>query len=172
MSKVLEEYVDVFPNELLDGISPKRVVQHHIDIILGPYLPNQEAYRMSPTQHLELNQQVTKLLKKGVVREGMSPYVVPTLLTPKKYNTWRTCTNIKATNKIIIKYRFPIPLLDDMMDVLSRAKYFSKIDLRRRYHQIQIREGDEWKTVFKTGEGLYEWMVMSFHLSNAPGTFM
>ena len=130
IQELLENFADIVVDELPHSLPPIRSINHHIDLILGASLPNKTAYRLTPRENEEVKNKVQKLLDKGLVRESPSPCAVPTLLSQKKDGGWRMCTYSRSINKITIRYIFPLPMTDDLMDCLSGASYFSKIDLK------------------------------------------
>ncbi len=171
IKQVLDEFPDVMPEDLPVDLPPRRQVDHVIEVMPGMAPPAKAPYRMSHDELKELKVQLEELLTKGYIKPSKSPYGAPILFVHKKDGTLRMCVNYRAFNKVTVKNRYPLPHIDDHFDRLSRAKVFSRIDLRSRYYQIRVVEGDEEKTTYRTRYGSYEFLVIPFGLTNAPATF-
>jgi hypothetical protein len=126
---------------------------------------------MPPNELAELKTQLQNLLEKGFIRPSLSPWGCPTIFVKKKYQTLRMCMDYRPLNKVTIKNKYPLPRIDNLFDQLTGARVFSKIDLNPGYHQIHIRPEDIPKTAFTTRYELFEYLVMSFRLTNAPAHF-
>ena len=162
-STVINEFKDVFPDDLPSGLPPRREVDHRIELVPGQQPPSRPTYRMSQPEMDELKKQLTESLAKGYIQESKSPYGAPVLFVKKKDGTMRMCVDYRALNKITIKNKYPLPRIDELLDRLLGAKYFSKIDLRSGYWQVRIADEDVHKTAFRTRYGHYE--SLSFHLA-------
>ena len=171
LKNLLEEFQDVFLDKLPYGQPPKRVIDHEIDTTPGVLPPHKSPYRLSVAELDELKRQIDTLLEQGWIRPSSSPYGAPVLFIPKKAGKWRLCIDYRALNKITVKNQYPLPKVEELMDRLHRARYFTKLDLPSGYHQIRVKEADIHKTAFVSRYGLFEYTVMPFGLCNAPATF-
>ena len=168
---VVCEYTDVFPDDL-PGMPPDREIEFIIELQPGTAPISKRPYRMPPKELAELKIQLQELLDKGFIRPSASPWGCPALFVKKKDDSLRLCVDYRPLNAVTIKNKYPLPRIDVLFDQLAGARIFSKIDLRSGYHQIKIRPCDIPKTAFSTRYGLYEYLVMSFGLTNAPAYFM
>jgi hypothetical protein len=168
---VVYDYPDVFPDEL-PGMPPDRDIEFVIELQPEIAPISKRPYRMLPAELAELKKQLQELLDKGFIRPSTSPWGCPALFVKKKDESLRLCVDYHPLNAVTIKNKYPLPRIDVLFDQLVEAKVFSKIDLRSGYHQIKIRASDIPKTTFSTRYGLYEYLVMSFGLTNAPAYFM
>ncbi|CAH9102252.1 unnamed protein product [Cuscuta epithymum] len=169
--RVVCKYPDVFPKDL-PGLPPDREIEFVIEVEPGTKPISIPPYRMAPAELNELKTQLQELLDNGFIRPSHSPWGAPVLFVKKKDGTLRMCIDYRQLNKVTIKNRYPLPRIDDLFDQLRGATVFSKIDLRSGYHQLKIKEDDIPKSAFRTRYGHFEFLVMSFGLTNAPAAFM
>jgi hypothetical protein len=147
------------------------VHDHSIPLVPGSLPPNIHPYRHQFSQNNEIEKMVLELLNAGVIRPSSSPYSSHVVMVMKKEGSWCMCNDFRALKKLTIKEKFPIPVIDDLLDELSGAQFFTKLDLRSGYHQIHMKEVEIPKTSFRIHEGHYEFLVMPFGLCNSPSAF-
>lgn len=167
----LQEFADVFDSDKAGTLPPCRDTDHAIDLHPDQSPPYGPIYPLAQNELQVLREYIERERELGRIRESKSPAGAPILFVPKKDGSLRLCVDYRGLNKVTVKNRYALPLMAEILDRVQGAKYFSKIDVKDAYYRIRIKEGDEWKTAFRTRYGHYEYVVMPFGLTNAPATF-
>lgn len=165
------DFVDVFDKKEFDTLPPRKKWDHAIEIFPDAQLPKSRLYPLSQAEQKELDAFLEENLASGRIRPSKSPTAAPFFFIKKKDGSLRPVQDYRKLNEITIKNRYPIPLINELIEKIHKAKIFSKLDIRWGYNNVRIREGDEWKAAFLTNRGLFEPLVMFFGLCNSPSTF-
>ncbi|KAI3730743.1 hypothetical protein L1987_61919 [Smallanthus sonchifolius] len=169
INALLAQYEDVF--KVPDSLPPNRSCNHEIHLTDESITINQRAYRYPVGQKDIIESMVQEMLDMGIIKHSVSSFASSVVLVKKKDGTWRLCVNYRKLNDHTVKNRFPIPFIEELLEELGGAEVFSKLDLRYGYHQVRMDENDIHKTAFRTHQGLFEFLVLPFGLTNAPATF-
>jgi hypothetical protein len=164
----LSAFADVFSKPT--GLPPQRARDHDIVLKLGALPVAVRLYRYPVAHKDELERQCVTIIEQGIIRR-IDSFSSPVILVKKPDGLWCFCVDYRALNALMVKDAFPIPVVDELLDELHGARFFTKLDLRSGYHQVCMRPTDIHKTAFQTHDGLYEFLVMAFGLCNTPATF-
>lgn len=165
------DYTHIFSKAASERMPTSKPYDHPIDLEEGKVPPYSKIYPMAPAEKSVMDAWIDEQLAKGYIRASKSPAAAPVFFVKKKDGTLRLVVDYRKLNAITIKNCYPLPLTQELIDQLSNATVFSKLDLRWGYNNVRIREGDQWKAAFRTSRGLFEPVVMNFGLTNAPATF-
>ena len=167
----IKDLMEAFSEILSDSLNTHDQVEHPIDLVEGKLPKSGPIYNMSQDELATIREYIESAQQKQWIRPSTAQCGAPVLFVKKKDGSLRLCVDYRGLNEVTIKNNYPLPLLSETLERFAHAKHFTKIDIRNAYHRIRIREGDEWKTSFRTRYGQFEYQVMPFGLANAPATF-
>lgn len=169
LQQILNEFDTVFapPTEL----PPERAGDHKIPLLDGAQPFCFRPYRYNPAQKTEIENQIKEMLEKGWIQVSTSSFSSPALLVRKKTSDWRLCVDYRQLNALTTKNKYPLPLIEDLLDELHGAQWFTSLDLCSVFHQIRMAKGDEFNIAFYTHNGHYEYKVMPYGVTGGPATF-
>ncbi len=166
------DYADIFSSNLaMELLENTGLNEYAIKLVEGKQPPYGPIYPFSPVELETLKTYIETHLKTGFIRPSKSPAGARILFDKKPDGALRLCVDYRGLNNLTIKNQYPLPLIGEAIDRLGRAKRFTQLDLTSAYHRMRIREGDKWKTAFRTRYGHFEYQIMLFGLSNAPASF-